>query len=84
MWILIALHDGPRQVARLFDDIRIGAALASAGVFAIGNWIPLAVPTAMPYGVAWIAIGMRIVGGAGGGVEPGLATTGGPAARPAA
>jgi DNA-binding PadR family transcriptional regulator len=22
MWILIALRDGPRQVARLFDDIR--------------------------------------------------------------
>jgi hypothetical protein len=62
----------------------IGAVLASVGAFALGFWIPLAVATALPYGIAWIAIGVRIVGGSGGTLEPALATPGGPAGGPAA
>ncbi len=38
----------------------VGAILASFGLFASGNWIPLSVAAALPFGIAWIAMGALI------------------------
>jgi hypothetical protein len=53
----LSARDRWRMLIAVFAGPVIGAILASAGAFASGNWIPLSVAGAMPYGIAWIAMG---------------------------